>query len=98
MKYIIDKFTLLSCLVVDCWAATFSVAKACMLLLHRRRFVWCDLALERVASMLPHLTLVFTIHVLNKASKITGNDNVQLASYTFVKAMNVLVLKRRIDV
>lgn len=56
---IIQKLTLPGCLIVDCCAGIFPVAKGCVVLLQPRRFVECDLDSECVALSLSKLAIIF---------------------------------------
>lgn len=92
IKVFTCKFALLEMQIVIYCAGTFPVAKACMLLLHCRRFFGCDPDLEWVASSLPQMAPIFARQVLNEASDITGDDDVQQAATTFIKVMEELEL------
>lgn len=62
-----------------------------------RRIVGFNLVWECFASSLPQLALNSSRQVLNRELDITGDDNVQEAASTFVKAIKKLDLKRHID-
>lgn len=76
MKVTISKFTLRVNLVMACFAATFLVTKACMLLALHRRFVGCDLKLECVFSRHSQLAFIFARQASNKESNMTKDDDV----------------------
>lgn len=90
--------TLFGDVVVSFCAATFSVAKSCMLLKQLKRSVSCNLDLEGVISSLPQLALVSDGQVSNKEASIAGDDDVQQAVIKFVDAVEELNFKHCIDV
>lgn len=83
---------------VNCCAGTLTVVKACMLFPEQRRIFECDQDLDRVASSLSHLALIFARQKLNEEWYISGDDEAQRAASTFVNAMKELDFKRRVDV
>lgn len=90
MKGITRKFTLSIYLTVGYCAATFSVAKAGLLLLQHRRCVGSNPDWERAAASVPQLALIFVWQVSDKALDITGNKDVHQAAFVFVRAMEEL--------
>lgn len=97
MKEIIRKFTISGFLVVDCCGGTFLVAKACLFLPQHRRFVGFDLDVECVTPSLRQLELIFLRQVLNADSYNTRDETLLQAEIIFVKAMDAMDQKCRVD-
>lgn len=82
---------------IDWCAGTFLVAKVYMFHSQFRQLVGSNMGSECVAACLLQLAVVFIRQELIRKSHISGEDNMQHASLTYVKAMEALAVKRRIN-
>lgn len=97
MKDLVSKFTKPGMTVLDCFAGTLSVGKACLELSQHRRAILCDVDPEVVETSLPGLVLVFANQLLNKDSDIKGNATLLKHAKLYIKAMEGISSQRRVD-
>jgi len=87
MMDLVQKFTKPGMLVLDPFAGTLSVAKACLSLNKHRRFIVSDADAACVKVSLPSLVLVLAKQFLNEDSDLEGNEEELAAARVFVDGM-----------
>lgn len=97
LRDIIRKFTKPGMLVVDTFAGTLSVAKACLSLEEHRKAVLCDKDPDVIRDSFESLVAVFASQVLNVISDIVEPEEVRSAAKTFLAGYEALQTQSRVD-
>lgn len=86
---IINKFTSPGMLVLDCFAGTCSVAKACMNLPEHRKFVVCDKDADVINTSLPSVVDVFVEKALSSTSDVAITEGRKAAVDSYRQSRQV---------
>ena len=82
---LIEKFTKKQDLVVDPFGGTYPVFKACLKLSHHRRFVGCDLDVDRLFHVEDNLIKIYGRQILSEDSDSKPPDvKIKLAAQTLL--------------
>lgn len=73
-KHLVEKFTKPGNLVQEASAGTFSVAKACMIILKHRKFIGCAVDPSCVAKPIPQLIMLNARQLLREEWVIDGDE------------------------
>ena len=87
MKTIVNKYCPGGGTVLDTFAGTLAVAKACISLPQHRKCIACDRDKDCIDISMPSLVVTFAEQLLSDKSDITGSAEVQYAACTFLKMM-----------
>ena len=88
MKDLVAKFSRRGMLVVDPFAGTLAVAKACLMLDEHRKFVVSDVDEKCIRTALPSLVECFAAQILNTDSDIVGTGAEKEAAKLYLKAVS----------
>lgn len=85
-------------LIVDAYAGTLSVAKACVHFPNPRRFTGCKVNLSCFPEAMPRLILLYNRKLLSKQSDIDGQEQIRSSAEVYVKTVQVIDVQKRLDV
>lgn len=98
MRDIVKKGTKPGNLVMNAFAGTISFAMTCTLLPKHGRLLGCDVDPSCVAEEIPQWILLYARQVLRQASNSDEKEEARESAEMYVKAVEALEMRKRLDV